>query len=197
MPRTSEASRTTKETSIQVRLDLDGKGVYQVETGIPMLNHLLSQLARHGGFDLTVRAEAHDDPDGHHLTEDVAIVLGRAFNEALGERKGIRRMESALLPMDDALAQAAVDLAGRGYVSLDIPFTTAEIGGLRTEMVRHFLESFAREARITIHVRLLDGWNDHHMAEAGFKALARALRGAVSADPLLDGQAASTKGTLD
>jgi imidazoleglycerol-phosphate dehydratase len=106
-------------------------------------------------------------------------------------------MESALVPMDDALAQAAVDLAGRGFVSVHFPFTTQSVGGLRTEMVRHFLESFAREARITVHVRLLDGYNDHHMAEAGFKALARALRGAVSEDPLLDGQAASTKGTLD
>lgn len=197
MNRMAEASRSTKETAIEVRLNLDGKGAYQVETGIPMLNHLLSQLARHGGFDLIVKAEAHDDPDGHHLTEDVAIVLGRAFNEALGERKGIRRMESALIPMDDALAQAAVDLAGRGFCSVHFPFTTAIVGGLRTEMVRHFLESFAREARITLHVRLLDGYNDHHMAEAGFKALARALRGAVSEDPLLDGQAASTKGTLD
>jgi imidazoleglycerol-phosphate dehydratase len=161
-----------------------------------MLDHLLAQLARHGGLDLTVTATAHQDPDGHHLAEDVALVLGRALDEALGERRGIRRMESATIPMDDALAQVAVDLAGRGHAVLHLPFTTTALGGLRTEMVGHVLETLAREARLTLHVRILAGHNDHHIAEAAFKALARALRGAVAPDPLLEGEAPSTKGTM-
>ncbi len=196
MTRTAEVTRETRETTIWAELDLDGRGGYQIETGNAMLDHLLAQLARHGGFGLRVTATVHQDPDGHHLAEDVALVVGRAFDQALGDRLGIRRMYDAAVPMDDALATVAVDLSGRGYAAVHLSFTTSAIGDLRSELVRHVLETLAREARMTLHVRVVAGHNDHHMAEAVFKALARALQGAVALDPRMEGQAPSTKGTL-
>lgn len=196
MTRTGEIERETRETTISVTLDLDGKGTYEVATGNAMVDHLMDQLARHGSFDLKVHATAHQDPDGHHLAEDVALALGRAFDQALGDRAGITRMASATVPMDDALTLVAVDIAGRGHATIDLPFKSPVLGELRTELVHHMLSTFAQEARMTLHVRMLAGENDHHIAEGAFKALARALREAVSIDLRLEGQTPSTKGVL-
>ncbi|MBI4328467.1 MAG: imidazoleglycerol-phosphate dehydratase HisB [Chloroflexi bacterium] len=193
--RRAQMSRETGETSVQVSLNLDGTGSYVVETGSEMLDHLLSQLSRHSGFDLTVKATAQRDPDGHHRAEDVAIVLGRALDRALGERVGVRRMGDATVPLDEALALVAVDLGGRGYAVVEASFATSHIGDLRSELVHHVLESFAREGRFTLHVRVLAGFNDHHKAEAVFKALAKALAWAASQDERMGG-IPSTKGTL-
>ena len=181
---------------MSVTLDLDGSAHYDVQTGSKMLDHLLDQLGRHSGFDLTVRSEARKDPDGHHVAEDTAIVLGRAFDQALGDRSGIRRMGHAIVPLDEALSMVAVDLGGRGYSVLDLPFNTPIIGDLRAELVGHVLESFAREGRLNLHVRILAGRNDHHIAEATFKALAKALDWASRPDDRFAGQTPSTKGTL-
>ncbi|MDA1096623.1 MAG: imidazoleglycerol-phosphate dehydratase, partial [Chloroflexi bacterium] len=171
--RRAEVVRETGETSVTMTIDLDGRGVHDVETGSSMLDHLLDQLSRHSGFDLTVRAEVRKDPDGHHLAEDVAIVLGRTLDQALGARTGIRRMGHSIVPLDESLALVAVDLGGRGYAMLDLPFSTPAIGDLRSELVSHVLETLAREGRLNLHVRVLAGSNDHHIAESVFKALAK------------------------
>lgn len=191
-----ELSRETGETRVSVTLDLDGRGQYDVQTGLKMLDHLLDQLSRHSGFDLSIHTETLNDPDGHHTAEDTAIVLGRALDQALGDRIGIRRMGHAVVPLDEALSMVAVDLGGRGYSVLDLPFHTPIIGDLRSELVGHVLESLAREARINLHVRVLAGRNDHHIAEATFKALAKALDWASRPDDRFAGQSPSTKGTL-
>ena len=163
-------------------------GSYQVRTGITMLDHLYDQLSRHSGFDLRLEAEARNDPDGHHTAEDASIVLGRALDQALGDRTGIRRMGHAVVPLDEALALVAVDLGGRGYSALDLPFRTPIMGDLRSELVSHVLETLAREARMNLHVRVMAGDNDHHMAEAVFKALAKALDWAAQRDPRFAGR---------
>ncbi|MBI4236201.1 MAG: imidazoleglycerol-phosphate dehydratase [Chloroflexi bacterium] len=194
--RRGELSRETGETRVSVTLDLDGRGRHEVNTGCKMLDHLLDQLARHSGFGLTLHAEARNDPDGHHLAEDTAIVLGRALDKALGERTGIRRMGHAVVPLDEALALVAVDLGGRGYAVVEAPFATPVIGDLRSEMVGHILETLAREGRLALHVRVLAGENDHHIAESIFKALAKALDWATRPDDRFTGEAPSTKGTL-
>ena len=161
-----------------------------------MLDHLLDQLAKHGLFDITVRATGDLEKDAHHTTEDTAILLGRAFSQALGDRAGIARMGHAIVPLDEALALVAVDLGGRGFAEIDLPFAGERIGELPGSLVRHFLQSFALEARASLHVKLLAGMDDHHRAEATFKALARALDDATAVDPRRAGVVPSTKGVV-
>ncbi|MFN3975317.1 MAG: imidazoleglycerol-phosphate dehydratase HisB [Dehalococcoidia bacterium] len=194
MPRTAHILRETGETQVEVTLDLDGQGRWQIDTGHGFLDHMLAQLARHSLIDLTV--QGRKDPSGwHHLVEDIGIALGRAFHQALGERQGITRFGHSLVPLDEALAQVAVDLSGRGYAVVELG-VSGEVEGLPSDTLRHMLEAFAYEARITLHARVLEGRNDHHKAEALFKALARALRQAIALDPRLGGESPSTKGTL-
>ncbi|HUF53970.1 MAG TPA: imidazoleglycerol-phosphate dehydratase HisB [Dehalococcoidia bacterium] len=196
MARSAEITRKTKETEITLSLTLDGSGQYVVSTGIGFLDHMLEQLARHGRFDLTVKAVGDIERDTHHLAEDVGIVLGQAFNQALGERRGITRFGHAIVPLDETLALVALDLSGRAHAVIDMKFDRDQVGELPTENLWHLLESFAREARMTLHTRLLSGENDHHRAEAVFKALARALRTAVSFDESAAGEIPSTKDVL-
>ncbi len=187
-------TRQTRETEVTITLDLDGSGTAAVATGVGFYDHLLSSLAVHGLFDLEVRASGDLQVDEHHTVEDVALVLGAAVGAALGDRAGIARFGEATVPMDEALASAVVDVGGRGYAVLDLPFRGERVGTLPTQLVEHALEAFARAAGVTLHLRA-SGRNDHHVAEAAFKALARALRAAVAADPRRAG-AASTKGSL-
>jgi imidazoleglycerol-phosphate dehydratase len=187
-------SRRTRETEITLTLDLDGTGAAEVRTGVGFYDHLLGSFAHHGLFDLAVRATGDLEVDEHHTVEDVALVLGAAVAEALGDRAGISRFGEATVPMDEALATAVVDAGGRPYAVLDIPFRGERVGALPTQLVEHALEAFARSAGLTLHLRA-SGRNDHHVAEASFKALGRALRVAVAADPRRAG-AASTKGSL-
>ncbi len=187
-------ARRTRETDITIGLDLDGSGRADVATGVGLYDHLLSSFAHHGLFDLQVTAKGDLEVDEHHTVEDVALVLGAAFAEALGDRAGIVRFGDAAVPMDEALASAVVDVGGRPYAVLDVPFRGERIGTLPTQLVDHALEAFARTAGATLHLRAR-GRNDHHVAEAAFKALARALRAAVAPDPRRAG-VASTKGSL-
>ena len=194
--RTAEIKRKTKETDITLSLSLDGSGQFDVSTGIGMLDHMIEQLAKHGRFDIRLQAKGDIDRDTHHLTEDVGIVLGQAFDKALGDRRGITRFGDATIPLDETLALVAIDLSGRPHADVALEFDRDLIGELPTENLWHLLESFAKEARLTLHVRLLSGTNDHHRAEAVFKALARALRVAVSLDPAAAGDVPSTKDVL-
>jgi len=187
-------ARRTRETDITITLDLDGAGAATVATGVGFYDHVLTSLAHHALFDLEVRAAGDLEVDEHHTVEDVALVLGAALAEALGDRAGIARFGEASVPMDEALATAVVDLGGRPYAVLDIAFAGERVGALPTQLVDHALESFARAAGVTLHLRAA-GRNDHHVAEAAFKALARALRAAVALDPRRTG-VASTKGSL-
>ena len=188
--------RETKETQVTVEVNLDGAGRSDIATSIGMLDHLLEQMPRHGLFDITVKASGDIDRDPHHLVEDIGICLGRAFSEALGERRGIVRMAHAMVPLDEALALVAVDLGGRGYAAVDMAFTSDNIGQLPTEMIGHLLSAFAIEGRFNLHVQVPAGTNDHHKAEAALKALARALGDAVRLDPRIT-DVPSTKGTLE
>lgn len=192
--RLSIIQRETKETNISLELNIDGTGQYDIITGIGMFDHLLSQLSRHGKFDLKVTATGDDQ---HHLAEDVAICLGKAFTETLGEKRGIVRMADATVPMDDALAMVAIDISGRGYTILELPFSDNDMSGFATDLIRHFLESFAVEARLNLHARVIYGANDHHKAEALFKALGRALDKATRIDERISGELPSTKDLLD
>ncbi len=192
--RLTVVKRETKETNIALELNIDGRGKWEMNTGIRTFDHLLAQLAQHGVFDIKISATGNDQ---HHLVEDVAICLGRAFNEALGEKLGIVRMGDAVVPMDDALAMVAVDIGGRGYTVLDLPFTDNDMAGFPTDLIRHFLESFAIEARLNLHARIVCGANDHHKAEALFKALGRALDMATRIDDRLGGELPSTKELLE
>ena len=194
--RTARIHRETRETTIELELDVDGDGRAVVSTGVGFLDHMLDSLARHARFDLMLKAVGDLHVDAHHTAEDVAIVLGQGLDRALGDRRGLRRFADATVPLDEALAQVAVDLSGRGFAAVDLPFGGEMIGALPTEMVPHFLRSFAVEARLTLHVRLLAGENDHHRAEATFKALARALELATRLDPRIADQVPSTKGSL-
>jgi imidazoleglycerol-phosphate dehydratase len=194
--RTARIHRETRETTIELELDVDGDGRAVVSTGVGFLDHMLDSLARHARFDLTLKAVGDLHVDAHHTAEDVAIVLGQAVDRALGDRRGLRRFADATVPLDEALAQVVVDLSGRGFAAVDLPFGGEMIGALPTEMVPHFLRSLAVEARLTLHVRLLAGENDHHRAEATFKALARALELATRLDPRIADQVPSTKGSL-
>ena len=193
MTRSATVTRTTRETSISVTLDLDGHGVADVQTPIPFLSHMVDQLSRHGGIDLTVRATGDVEIDGHHTTEDLAIVLGRAVEQALGDRRGIRRYGEATLPMDEALCQVALDLSGRTYYVDRLGLPKARLGTFDTELAGVFFEGFARGAMCNLHVRRIEGDNLHHIIECSFKALARALRDAVRVEGTL---LPSTKGTL-
>ena len=192
--RRSIVKRETKETNISLEIDLDGSGKGEILTGIRMFDHLLSQLARHGLFDIKISATGDDQ---HHLVEDVAICLGKALNDALGEKKGIVRMADATVPMDDSLAAVAIDISGRGYAVMDLAFTDNDMFGFPSDLVRHFLQTFAAEAKMNLHARVLYGSNDHHKAEVVFKALARALMAATRIDPRIIGQTPSTKGMLE
>ena len=195
-PRSASVVRETRESRVEVSLSLDGSGRADIATGIGFLDHMLDALARHARFDLTLRAEGDLHVDQHHTTEDVGITLGQALHQALGERRGIRRFGDATVPLDEALALVAVDLGGRGWPVVDLRFSSPTLGGLSTEMIPHFLASFAMEGRFNLHVRLLAGDNDHHKAEASFKALARALDDATRPDPRLGGAIPSTKGVI-
>ena len=192
--RLSTIKRETKETNISLALNIDGSGKWEINTGLKMFDHLLSQLAQHGVFDLKVSATGNDP---HHLIEDVAISLGRALNEALGEKRGIVRMANTAVPMDDALAEVALDISGRGYTVLDLPFVDNDMAGFPTDLIRHFLESFATEARLNLHVKIAYGINDHHRAEALFKALGRAMDTATRIDERISGELPSTKEFLE
>ena len=195
--RRAVVQRETGETSVSVDLAIDGSGRGDIQTGVGFLNHMLQLFARHGLFDLTVRAKGDLDVDQHHTVEDLGIVLGRAFSEALGERRGIRRMAHAIVPMDESLAMVAVDFGGRGRFVLSMQFNDEKIGDLPSALIPHFLESFAQEARMNLHVRLLEGENDHHKAEAIFKGIARALDQATQIDERLRGRIPSTKETIE
>jgi imidazoleglycerol-phosphate dehydratase len=188
--------RETRETSISLQISLDGSGRYDVATGIGMFDHLLESLTRHGLFDLALKATGDIERDTHHLVEDVGLVLGKALDQALGERRGITRFGHAVVPMDEALALVAIDLGGRPHASLDLDFDRDDLGQLPTENIGHFLAAFAQEGRLNLHVRLLAGVNDHHRAEAVFKAFARALAAAVALDPRIADQVPSTKDVL-
>jgi imidazoleglycerol-phosphate dehydratase len=197
MTRTGHCARETKETNVDVTIALDGTGVANVATGIGMLDHMICQLSTHGLFDLEVRASGDLEVDSHHTVEDVAICLGRALDAALGDKAGINRMGWAIVPLDESLAQVAVDLSGRGAAVVDVPLTGYKLGTLQSEMIAHFLETFAVQAQLTLHARLLAGENDHHKAEAVFKALARALSQAVQIDPRRQQSVPSSKGYLE
>jgi imidazoleglycerol-phosphate dehydratase len=195
MTRTATVERTTGETSVKVSLDLDGTGAASADTGVPFFDHMLAQLGKHAGFDLVVTTTGDTHVDAHHTVEDTSIAVGQALREALGDKAGIRRFGDALVPLDEALVQVAVDLSGRPYVVHEEPELVELIGSYDTTLTRHVFESFASAAQVCLHVRVLAGRNAHHIVEAQFKAVARALRDAVS----LDGRVAgvpSTKGVL-
>ena len=187
-------TRRTRETDVTVTLDLDGSGQAQIATGIGFYDHLLTSFAHHGLFDLEIRATGDLEVDEHHTVEDVALVLGAALAEALGDRAGIRRFGDAVVPMDESVATAVIDVGGRPYAVVDLPFRGERVGALPLQLVEHALESFAQASGSTLHLRAT-GRNDHHLAEAAFKALARAVRAAVEPDPRRSG-VASTKGRL-
>lgn len=195
LQRRAEISRSTKETQITVSLDLDGAGTARIDTPVPFFNHMLDAFTRHSLIDVTVEAEGDVDVDDHHTVEDVGIVLGAVLREALGTKAGIARFGQAIVPMDEALVLCAVDISGRGQAFVEVPFGVQTIGSFDTQLVKEFFLAFAREAGITLHVRLMAGENAHHVAEACFKACGRALRQAVEFDPRVTG-VPSTKGSL-
>ena len=192
--RKATVTRETKETSVKVELNIDGKGQSEITTGIRFFDHMLSQLAQHGIFDIKLSATG---PDQHHVVEDVAISLGKAFNQALGDRRGIVRMAHAVVPMDDALALVALDIGGRGYIEFEASFSDTSIEKISADLIRHFFVSFASEAKLNIHAKVLSGVDDHHKAEALFKALARALDAATRLDERITGRIPSTKDTIE
>jgi imidazoleglycerol-phosphate dehydratase len=196
MTRSAEIRRTTNETDIRLDLLLEGAGKAEIATGIGFLDHMLSAFARHALFDLTVAAKGDLAIDAHHTTEDVGIVLGQALKEALGEKRGIRRFGQALVPMDEALVEAAVDLSGRPHLSWNIAFPVHRLGGMETELFQEFFTALAMNAALTLHLVARAGENAHHLAEAAFKAAARSLRMAVESDPRLGDAIPSTKGRL-
>ena len=195
MTRKSRVERSTKESQVEVAVDLDGTGVTDVATGVPFFDHMLAQLGKHALFDLRVKAVGDVEVDAHHTVEDVAIVLGQAVREALGDKAGIVRFGDALVPLDETLVQAVVDVSGRPYCVHEEPELVELIGSYDTTLTRHVFESFAAAAQICLHVRVLAGRNAHHIVEAQFKAVARALRTAVAVDPRAEG-VPSTKGVL-
>ena len=195
--RTASLERTTGETSISVTVNLDGQGQHDVETGNGFLDHMVNQIARHGLFDITLKAQGDLEVGWHHLVEDVAIMLGRAFNQALGEVRGIRRMGHAIVPLDETLARVVVDFSGRPYAVVNTGLDGQMVETLSGDLIGHFLESFATEAKMNLHAEVLAGVSPHHKAEALCKALARAMRDAVEVDPRAAQQVPSTKGTLD
>jgi imidazoleglycerol-phosphate dehydratase len=196
MPRSAQIRRTTKETQIELRLNLDGRGQADISTGIRFFDHMLDLVTRHGGFDLRLKATGDLDVDQHHTVEDVGISLGEAVNRALGDKKGILRAGYFLMPMDETLAAAAVDFGGRAFCVVKAKFSARTVGGFQTELVEDFFQGFAQAARANVHLRVLYGRSSHHQVEAVFKAFARALRFAVSRDQRLRNVLPSTKELL-
>lgn len=194
--RTAQVTRNTAETKISVEIDLDGTGQYDMATGVGFFDHMLDQLARHSLIDMTVRCEGDTHIDDHHTVEDVGIALGQALAQAVGDKKGITRYGSCLLPMDDALVRAALDLSGRPYLVWHVEMPTAQIKSFDTELVREFFQALSTHGGITLHVDALHGINSHHIAEAAFKSVARALRDALELDQRKTDAIPSTKGTL-
>jgi imidazoleglycerol-phosphate dehydratase len=195
MSRSARVQRTTKESDVLVELEVDGTGKTDIETGVPFFDHMLDQLGRHGGLDLTVRTTGDLHIDAHHTVEDTSLAVGQALREALGDKVGIRRFGDALVPLDEALVQCAVDLSGRPYLVHDEPELIELIGAYDTTLTNHIFESLVASAQICIHVRVLSGRNAHHVVETQFKAFARALRDAAALDPRVVG-VPSTKGSL-
>ena len=194
--RTATITRSTAETEITVTINLDGTGIYDNQTGVGFFDHMLDQLARHSLIDMTVRAKGDPHIDDHHTVEDTGIALGQALTQALGDKRGILRYGSCLLPMDDAQVRCALDLSARPYLIWNVDLPTQKIGNFDTELVREFFTAFATHGGITLHVDKLHGFNSHHIAEAVFKSVARALRDAVEVDPRKSGDIPSTKGAL-
>jgi imidazoleglycerol-phosphate dehydratase len=194
MPRSSNVSRTTKETDVRVELSLDGQGMSEADTGLPFFDHMLEQLGTHAGWDLSVTCKGDLDVDGHHTVEDVGLALGQAMAEALGDKAGIRRFASIIVPLDDASVEVALDLSGRSFVLHEVDVPAETIGTFDTGLVEDFLRAFAQAAHLTVHVRLRSGRSPHHVVEAEFKALANALGDACA--PTGRGDVPSTKGTL-
>lgn len=195
-PRVGHVHRQTRETDVEVTFRLDGHGAASISTGVGFLDHMLDSLARHGLFDLEVRAKGDLHVDDHHTVEDVAIALGQALHLAVGEARGIRRMGHAIVPMDESLAMVAVDVSGRGVSDVDVPLDGPFVGGMKIQMVPHFLQSFAMESKVSLHAQVLKGVNDHHRVEACFKALAKALDWATQIDERATGEVPSTKGVI-
>lgn len=194
--RTATIARNTSETKIDVTVDLDGSGAYEVSTGIGFFDHMLEQLSRHSLIDMTVRTEGDLHIDQHHTVEDTGLAIGEAVAKALGEKRGIRRYAEALSPMDETLTRVAIDISGRPFLVWKTEFSQKRLGEMDTEMFEHFFHSFAQTAGVTLHIETLYGQNNHHIAESAFKGLARALRQAVEIDPRKADAIPSTKGTL-
>ncbi len=194
--RTSQINRKTAETDISLTLNIDGKGNSNINTGCGFLDHMLTLFAKHARFDLDVTCNGDTYVDYHHTAEDVAIVLGTALKEALGENKGINRYGNFFLPMDETLVMSAVDISGRSYLSFDLPIAAFKVGDFDTELVEEFFASFVRNANITLHIKLFSGTNSHHIIEAAFKSVARTLREAVAIDTEFANEIPSTKGVL-
>jgi len=195
MSRQASIKRNTKETQISLSLNLDGKGISEISTGIGFFDHMLEGFARHGFFDMKLQIDGDLHVDGHHSVEDCGIVLGQALKEALGDKKGIKRFGDCILPMDETLVLCAVDLSGRPYLNFDANFTTDRVGYLETELIREFFYAVSYAAGINLHIKVLDGQNNHHMIEAMFKAFAKALNEAVTLDERIE-DVLSTKGSL-
>lgn len=194
--RNAEINRKTAETDISLSVNLDGKGESEINSGVGFLDHMLTLFAKHSGFDLTVRCSGDTNIDDHHSVEDIGIALGQALKEALGGKIGIRRYGDALIPMDEALIQTAVDLSGRSFLSYGLEIPSEKVGSFDTELVEEFFMAFTREAWITLHIRQLAGKNSHHIIEGAFKSVARALRAATEPDPRFCDSVPSTKGAL-
>jgi imidazoleglycerol-phosphate dehydratase len=194
--RTAQVNRNTLETQIAVSLNLDGTGVSEFSTGLPFLDHMLDQVARHGMMDISIQAKGDLHIDAHHTVEDIGITLGQAFAKALGDRKGIRRYGHACIPLDEALSRVVLDISGRPGLVFDVEFTRARIGDFDVDLLHEFFQGFVNHALVTLHIDNLRGDNAHHQAETVFKAFARALRYAVEHDPRTTGVTPSTKGTL-
>jgi imidazoleglycerol-phosphate dehydratase len=194
-PRRAQVTRKTRETSVNVNLKVDGSGESHIQTGVPFLDHMLESFARHGFFDMTVEATGDLHIDDHHTVEDVGIVLGRAFSEALGERAGIRRFGEATIPLDEALCRAVVDISGRSYLAFEVPIQQERVGTFQTTLLGDFMKALSDNVGMNLHLTMLSGRNPHHIIEACFKALARAMDNATTLDSRVAG-ALSTKGTL-
>ncbi len=196
MKRNSRVERKTNETSISLMLGIDGNGVYSVDTGVGFLNHMLELFAVHSRFNLNIVCKGDTDVDDHHSVEDIGIALGEAFSKCIGDKSGITRYGSAIIPMDEALVLAAVDISGRGLLGYGLRIPTEKIGTFDSELIEEFLTAFTRTSGVTLHIKQLSGQNSHHIAEAAFKAFAKALRQASSIDESLDGAVPSSKGIL-
>lgn len=194
--RKSEINRKTAETDISLKLDVDGMGENKIDTGCGFLDHMLTLFSRHGGFDLELKCIGDTNVDYHHTVEDIGIVLGKAFAEALGEMRGIKRYGSFILPMDESLILSAVDISGRSYLGFKLNIPTQRVGDFDTELVREFFEAFVRNANITLHISQLEGYNSHHIIEGAFKSVARSLKEAVAIEERFKNQIPSTKGVL-